>query len=241
MEETAVATLESVQQETGSPILVARNQMEMQRANQALASWVHQKLKVLKSDKKELEGELGIAQRNKWRTTSFKRLIVQAANQITYYGKIVKAVEAGYAVIPDMQMTVFAVRTDDSEPAPNQSRWKDQNVVFAYQLHAKLPEGEGEYVGTEADRNYSFSYEKDGKRIVMYKNTDFRAIAFPLIAAKQTLMNVASEAMQLKVFDEIGVAPPHGRAKDPVLIGTVRGPKGTCNFILAWFLDLRRL
>jgi hypothetical protein len=104
--------------------------------------------------------------------------------------------------------------------------------------------GEGRYVadnilgdGTE------YTEKKDGKDIIKWSAwaTDFMDVAFPLQAAKPELMNATAQAMALKIFDEIGVAP-NRRGKDPLILGVINGPQFRKQyFLIAWYLDTRAL
>jgi hypothetical protein len=61
--------------------------------------------------------------------------------------------------------------------------------------------------------------------------------------AKPQIMHATSDAMALKIFDEIGVIPNYRRKVDPIIIGAIYRPDATAkqywepvSFLIAWHL-----
>ena len=87
-----------------------------------------------------------------------------------------------------------------------------------------------------------------------YFNKAFEDVEFPLDLAKPELMRITSEAMALKLFDEIGVLRVQrddtAVAKgDPVILGRIIHPVGRdynsartrLTFFIGWYVDTRDL
>lgn len=244
---------EIIQYEKPDTFLLARSPAEMQQSQAALLSWMEGKLTDERKESRELKAIVNHAKERKWKTSGLAVKAKKQADRVVFYEKAVEAIKAGYTLIPDFPIDVFAVRVKRDYPeAPDaKSDWRQPT---ANDLRAEWPDnapaGEGEFKSTTQVVNRLELTEKkdDGTKKTVYVS---EAIAlkdpvFPLRMAQPALMQAASQAMLEKVFDEIGLCPATRRPRDPMLIGRIRMAdkwnKGqSMSFLIAWFLDLRTL
>ena len=103
--------------------LVARQPEEMQLAQQQLVAWFEQKIAACRREAADANDNLAIAQRNGWKLASFRRQSQLAGRRVAFYEKCKAAVEAGYALVPNFPIDVFAVRTTKGRPKGEEKTW----------------------------------------------------------------------------------------------------------------------
>ena len=228
-------------------LLVATNEVEMKAARSNLLDFFKGKVLEATHEWKEVKDALEVAERNKWGTSALRGQVARCKGRRVFYEKARAAVEAGYALIPDFPIDLFAVRTKKPEPTANitESNWNRDALEKAQQL----PSGEGRYVSDETVRQIHSVDEKvdaKGNKIQThwYENVAFKDVVFPAIAVKPEVMEAAANAMALRIFDEVGICPQSSR-KDPMIIGRIKHRVGyherTLNFLICWFIDLKQL
>lgn len=224
--------------------LVARNAEEMSAAKGKLHIWFTQKLAYTEAIEK--------ATKQRWNRSALKRALKTQLAQQMFYEKCLCAVDAGYAIVPDFPIDVFAIRIARAEATPYHFHQNWQVPEIPNQEPDDLPIGEGRYVSEKAG-SYTFQQEHkkpDGsteKR--WHRKTEFHAlrdVAFPMQVARVGLLDAAASAMQLKVFDQIGMCPPRKVKKpDPMIVGQVIMKDGTktrtLSFLLGWTLNMEEL
>lgn len=230
----------------------ATTPLEMSQAQDSLIAWCSRKIKVMKHEASELAENLAIAIKNKWKTDTLRRHSALAVKRVTFYEKIKAALEAGYCIVPNFPITVFAIRTDRDKPLKKLYVGTYKHSGNFTQESNMLPVGEGEY----KDPNpYVQTYENEkkdstGKAVVEYQKqaTEFDDVEFPIQMAKAEIMEATSRAMQLKVFDQFGILLPAATKADPLIVGEILDPRspgwGTRKricFIIAWHLNVRDL
>lgn len=240
--------------EKASPemFIFARNSVEMVKAQQRTIEGMKLKIKKEQLRAQELADNLEVAKKNKWRTDTLKRHVGYAQERVVFYQKIVLALEAGYQIIPDMDLEVFAVRTTRTRPLPGEktSTYKWGHNLDDHKTNTPPP-GAGEYVSAGRGMMNEDQTEKDdgkgGKTIVYHKSwSDFAEPEFPFQLVKTEVLDMTAAAMQKKIFDELGVLP-RTRGADPIVAGRVNlkgnNPRQTkrVSFMVAWFLDLADL
>lgn len=247
MEETAlVPTIPQVTDEQETPsgdiVVLARNPQQMQDAQKALIAWCERKLREMKADAKDLQTNYEIAVKQKWRSGVLKRHAEKAAKKVIFYSKIKAALEAGYCIIPNFPVDIFAIRTTKNNPKRKESAWGTHQ-----QESNNPPIGEGKFVNaTPVTRTKSINVQKSdgsvGTEVRRYA-ADFQDIDFPFVTAKPQILQAAAKAMADKIFDDIGVLPrrPGG---DPIIVGRIldrRHPYDVrpITFLIAWFVDTR--
>lgn len=230
----------------------ATTPLEMSQAQDSLIAWAKWKIGKMKQEARELAENLAIAIKNKWKTDTLRRHSALAVKRVTFYEKIKAALEAGYCIVPNFPIDLFAIRTDRKKP---RSKWHfgsyEAGSFQFQQQSAQLPVGEGEYksanplVKTDVDTEV-----KDGftKKHYTEHATDFGEVEFPIQMARPKIMKAVSRAMALKIFDQFGLfAQGIG---DPIITGEIVDPRNTARspihmrrvtFIVAWHLNVRDL
>jgi hypothetical protein len=216
--------------------LVALTQQDVAPAQMNLVAWCRGKLEALGLELREHRQNLRHAQQAKWATKPWTSQISKTKARMVYYAKIMAAVNAGYLIIPNFDLDVFAVRTTRRTPAQKWDRTRAQPDL--------APHGRGEYVddivfsdtvttpATQNSREHSkelptrFDYVPD----------------IPLRGVKPIILDATRRAMALKIFDQIGVVK--NRKQDPIIVGQIIRPGGndyhwkkTICFFVAWWLD----
>lgn len=230
----------------------ATTPLEMSQAQDSLIAWAKWKIGKMKQEAEELAENLAIAIKNKWKTDTLRRHSALAAKRVTFYEKIKAALEAGYCIVPNFPIDLFAIRTNRKKP---RSKWYfgsyEAGSFQFLQPAAKLPVGEGEYKSANPLVKTDVNTEvKDGitKKCYAEHATDFDDVEFPIQMAKPKIMEVTSRAMALKIFDQFGLfAPGTG---DPIITGEIVDPRNTARFtthirrvtfIVAWHLNVSDL
>ena len=235
-------------------IVIATNPVEMAQAQQKLLGWVHQRILAEKAAQQEADTNLANAKKNKWRSTGFARLAATALRRVEYYEKMEAALEAGYVIVPNMPIDVFAIRTEKNLPRrdPTSHGWGRRNQT------SEAPAlGHGEYRdATPLVQSEEWKTKNaEGKEITKreFWNDDFQDVDFPIKAVKPRIIDETARALTMKIFDELGVLPDRRvfrRAKhgDPMVIGQiVYRPTGSphrerrVSFLLAWWIGQQDL
>lgn len=249
MEENALV----VRSEKSAKLLFATNPQGMADAQSHLAEWFCGKIAEIRQEMNEVQKALKVAQKNKWAVTTLRNQVSRIKGRLIFYGKALSAVKAGYYLIPDFPIEVFAVRTKKEKPL---EKWHSSNSEWESGAYSQInPErllkGEGKWVAGQADRWESSSSlqkykDEQGKECTRhwFKNYSFKDFQMPVVAMKAEIMDATAKAMALKIFDEIGICPP--RKRDPMIIGRIHGPKvgyteKTFSFLICWFLEPDRL
>ena len=233
--------------------IVALTPAEMPAAQAALLDWTARQIALLKDEQKDLEEHRQIAKANGWKLTAVERRLLMAKRRIVYYEKMRAAVEAGYLLVPNMPVDVFAVRVNRATPprALVGTNWAPPNARV--QPHV-LPAGEGRYVdGVPSLKHDSMTVTgQDGKTRTEHQwITDaYDEVDFPIKAVKPIVLDATARAMGLKVFDQLGVVRDNGvnrtwgRSGDPIVVGQLIDPRGQgrgTTFFVAWWLDTSTL
>lgn len=237
--------------------LMATNPYMMGKAQKQLIAWAERKIASLQIEAKDHLDNLTIAKKNKVRTDAYARYLDKTTKKIEFYEKVKAALVAGYCVIPDMDVELFAIRTTRKNPKANTRNTESE--VEGWQHHPTVADqesnrpalGDGRYVDvrpfTKTKKNY-FTSTKSGKEMLqrVTSASDFdETVDFPFKLAKPAILETAVQAMALKAFDEIGVLPRTRRQPDPVVVGRVTFKDGyrvtRFNFLIAWFLDTKDL
>jgi hypothetical protein len=231
---------------------IALTPKEMTAAHAGLLSWAEAKSREVQTEVKELADEVALAKQNKWRSGGFERHKRMAERRLGFYQRVIEALRAGYIVIPNFEVDIFAIRTDKTKPHGKHEMGDQWSAPHFPQEAKELPAGEGKYVGPMAEQETRYGpsgeVDKQGQPIKKYFAwpTDFADVAFPVIVAKPQVMNATAQAMALKVFDQIGVTQEfvRGRRGDPVVVGKILNPRHNApdlTFFIAWYLDPSRI
>jgi hypothetical protein len=232
-------------------VVIARNPQEMAAAQASLVGWAERKIFAVAEEIQDFETNIGIAKANHWGTSALERALSRSRKMLEYYRKIKAALEAGYCIVPNFPVEVFAVRTTRNNPPR-------QLVHISADVSVKTnapPLGEGQYVddaplGHEVKKVVQNQYDpnKTEERRFWTSTTFAPDIDFPFSLASPEVLDETAKAMLLKVFDDLGVLPTSARRKsDPMVIGRIKDPRSTTDdqrwvsFLVTWFVDTRAL
>jgi hypothetical protein len=256
MSETALVTVVPEKETEELEVhLAARNTEEMGLASKQLTEWLTAKIKAVKHEAAELTDAYEIAVERKWGSTILKRHSQLAAVRVIFYEKVLAAVEAGYTIVPNFPVDLFAIRVKREAPVREtiheDSSWRSSPSPPLVKTLA-LPASEGRYVAdvTKGDTNTEKVKSAEGKELIRKRFTvrEYGEVEFPIACARPVVMEAAAQAMALNVFDAIGICPQRNVRKDPLIIGQIRlhkqrkwGEPPLVSFLIAWHLDLRTL
>ncbi len=231
-------------------VVVASSPKELEVAQEQLILWAGANLEESRVDLADVQKNFEISQRNKWRSGPWKRRIPRLKRLVDYYEKIKAALEAGYYIVPDFPIDVFAIRTSKKKPrkytAHSRYTWE---LRIQDQKTNSPPLGEGRFVDPATiDETWETKKKKsDGETETVYHAMadEFDAPQFPMVAVKPQIMEDTSRAMLLKMFDEIGILPERrNKNSDPMVIGRVVLREGysekSISFLLSWWFDSRQ-
>jgi hypothetical protein len=224
--------------------IIATTPAAMADANQHVLTWIEQKLSSVKHELVLANQTFNALQKAGLRTQPAQTQIRHANRRLAFYEKIRTALQAGYYIIPPFDCQVFALRVKEGNPRTERDKhnWANEGKNLK-----GLPAGEGHYVSPDVVRQHvdSVTEEKDGKskEVAIYENVAWEGVEFPVKALKPELIESTFKAMQLKVFDALGIHPQY-RAPDPIIVGQIRHYKSfhrPVTFFVAWWLDERDL
>lgn len=251
--------------------LVATDPVEMQAAQGDLKAWLEGRLTVLERDIIEANAALNEARKNGWATNALTSARNRAVDEETFYNKILAAVEAGYTMIPDFPIEVFAVRRGEEPKAQSQTFIGPLNASNTHLSHPipsdSAPVGIGDYrnpLPATWDVTRENKLATPENKQPRYYTTVTRyshpaaPISFPSKSARSPVMRATAKAMKEKTFDQLGVCLPTtavaggrqvqrgARAGDPLIIGQIVGKRvggrqKVASFIIAWYLNLNDL
>lgn len=244
-------------------VAFARTPDEMVAAQAGLVAWANGKIERERADAKELEDNYHLAVERKWKHSTIKRHWQRAVVRLTFWEKVRDAMAAGYCLVPDLPVDVFAVRTTRTRPSGGATYEEGRSWAHAPSPSPETPEGdpagEGRYVAPHPQEQAQEGKGRDANGIetIWQKRTPtgFADVDFPFVLAKTQVLDATAQAMALRVFDDLGVLPGaehHGGARpnvlpDPLVIGRVvlprcyGQPERRLCFVVAWFIDVRDL
>src|ERR1051326_948244 len=128
--------------------LVALTPADMVPAQSSLVAWCDKKIAAVKQELSDIETNLELATEHGWKHRSVAAALERTKKRVLYYEKIKAAVEAGYLIVPNFPIDVFAVRVA-------RAKQRQATSDYAYRRDYKtakaelLPAGEGRYVDDE--------------------------------------------------------------------------------------------
>lgn len=244
----------SIVQTTGGNVeLSASTPDEMVACHGAMIDWANRKLDLVRNEAKELRDAYNHAKKMKWRNDVLHRHAALADKRVVFYEKFKAALEAGYCVVPNFPVTLFAIRTDSPKPKPFYALRKSTWHGHFEQAAKLLPSGEGKYQNPQPiiEESTHTQTVQEGGQAVQKKESwadEWAEMEFPANMARLHVMHAATRAMALKIFDEVGMLPAdYKRNPDPILIGHIIKPASTrylqttVSFMIAWHIDTRTL
>jgi hypothetical protein len=226
--------------------VVALTPSEMVPAQAQLTAWCDRKIIALRAELQDLEANLELATEHGWKHTTVASTLNRTAKRIQYYEKVKAALDAGFLIVPNLPVDIFAVRVQRSKQNERVSDTRWSSVAF--NAHAQqLPAGAGRYVDDEVEiLDHSYTTVVDGKEkfIRRYVSGDFDEVDFPITLVKPSVLEATARAMALKIFDQMGIVRNEGAKGDPIVVGRLIDPRGNgraTTFFVAWWLDTRAL
>jgi hypothetical protein len=226
--------------------LVALTPADMVPAQTALVTWCTQKVEAVKAELADLETNLELATERGWKHASVAASLRRCEKRVLYYEKIKAAVEAGYLIVPNFPIDVFAVRVKRAKQPEAVSDYK-YRTDYQTARPELLPAGVGRYVDDRLLVRDESRVERlaDGKTKdhPRYVSGDYDEVEFPVVAVKPVILQAAQRAMALRIFDEVGTVTNRS-GHDPIVVGRLLDPQGNrrcCTFFIAWWLDTATL
>lgn len=219
--------------------IIAVNPQQMQEAQVTTMGWIGSKLAASQHDLALATETMQSLEKAGLRSHPAKALIVKARRRIMFYEKVQAALKAGYYIIPPFDIQLFAIRTDrDSPDQISRRQWAEE------QKARSLPVGEGRYVSPVVGRHkIGTETEQAGngttREVTIFRNDSWKhGLDLPIRAMKPQIIEEVGRALELKIFDALGIAPAY-RAADPIIAGQINRPdgKGVLTFFVAWWLD----
>lgn len=225
--------------------LVALRPADMAPAQTDLVAWCDRKIAAVQRELADLETNLELATEHGWKHRSVEASLNRTRKRVLYYEKMKAAVEAGYVIIPNFPIDVFAVRVQ---------RAKQREATSNYPYHAGykeakpelLPAGAGRYVDDQlftSDESYDETIDGKTKHVSRYVSGDYDTVDFPVTLVKPVVIEAIGRAMAQKVFDRMGTVQNQG-GHDPIVVGQLLDPRGNrrcVTFFVAWWLDTASL
>lgn len=220
--------------------LVALDTLQLQGAHTQMLAFVRARRDKIDVDIDVESAALDAAARSGFTTAPFERRINALAKQSIFYEKIQAGVEAGYVIVPNFDMDVFAIRTTAKSPRQTIRTGRWNRFVEPAKL---LEPGDGSYVNPMPRIVTHESPDADGKvHPTQRPDDEFLELEFPIALARPEIITRAGEAMARKLFDEIGFAQDSTarRNGDPILLGRLLNPRKNrpaVTFFLGWYFD----
>lgn len=230
-------------------VIIADNPQELAEGQVALIEQIKIKEGIAQQDLDSANALIEACEESNINSGHANRLRLRAESRLLYLGKVRSALEAGYAIVPNLTGNTIAIRVKRDKPAPNaqvSTGYKRDQPAALPQI---LPEGEGRYVDPNVLQEVHLlddSAEKH-KREWMTVATEFDDdIGLPVEFLKPTIVQKTGKCMMRKLFDEIAVVqnqwnPASGTKGDPMVVGRIidRRNRKAMSFLVAWFIDTK--
>ena len=229
--------------------VLARYPYQMEKCQAELIAWAKRKQQAMQIEADDLGENLEIAVRNNWGTGGLTRALDMAVKRVQFYEKIVMALEAGYVIVPNFPVEMFAIRTRRKKPdAGATTAWSGSHTQEAQ----VLPAGEGRYLNPEPvvhrrEIEYTDAQGKPVEKTEYFAHHFRDELDFPFATAKPAILSAAEQALADKFFDDLGALPGSRRKGDPIIVGRIYDPRHKrysprfVTFMIAWFVDTRDL
>lgn len=225
-------------------VVLARNPAEVEEAQGQLLVWADRKLQIEQAALTEAEQNLAQSKKLKIKTVKWAQQVTIAQGRMAYYGKLRAAIAAGYYIVPNFPVQTIAVRT--TKKRLNTHTYQG---TTAPPVRSELtPVGTGRYVAAEPEAHVRWddSQSRHTTTVTGFKNFDF-----PFKLVKPKILKDLTEAMELGIFDEIGILPaqpakaPRIPMPDPMILGIVKRRETSrefaVTFLISWWIDTRTL
>ena len=233
---------------------VAVNGTEMVQAKAGIQSWLERKIQSIEDEIALIQETYDSAVRHKWKSSTFKGQLQREKQKLLYYGKLLAACEAGYVIVPNMDMDVFAIRVKKDKPSvkpvERHETYKPSTPFIDDEPEQRLSIGEGRYESPQQlVKTKRWETTNENNQLVHHVRVTpvgFADMEFPLAIAHPLVMDATARAMSMKIFDRVGVVRDRSQTSgDPIVLGQITRKVGwqlkTASFLIAWYLDPRTL
>jgi len=226
--------------------LVALTPADMAPAQAELGVWCDRKIAAVQAELADLEANLETAAVAGLKLRGISAAVNRTAQRIVYYEKLKAAVEAGYVVVPNFPVRLFAVRVKRDKQRETTATYGHSSAFDA--KPELLPAGTGRYVDERvftASEQYEEPADFDKTKIVTrtrYTSAGYDVVDFPVALVKPAVLDATQRAMGLKLFDQLGIVV-NDVGTDPIVVGQLLDPRGRrrVTFFVAWWLDTASL
>jgi len=218
--------------------LVAMNPVQLSEAQSRLTDWMESRIARVDAELADANEVMAAAVAGGFGAAAHQRVVRKAKTRRAYYHKLHAALKAGYLIVPNLPLTMVAVRTDQEAPTPQSSdrKW----VVFEQAGRSLLP-GTGRYVSSAPITSTYVMKRENGKEERKYFPEAFNeVIDFPLDVARPEVIQATSKALAMRLFDQIGVCRNQAASGDPIICGVIRDSSRAgkaVTFFIAWALN----
>lgn len=237
-------TIATVPSETDVSTLIALTPSDMMPAQTELLAWCDRKMVAVRAEMTDLEHNLAIAAGAGFKLQGVQASINRTVKRIIYYEKLKVAIEAGYVIVPNFPVDLFAVRVRRAKQPEKAGEYESNVNVAKPEL---LPAGEGRYVDeklfTTEEKYEGKNYKDEPITKTRYHSSDYDVVDFPVTVVKPAIMEATQRAMALRLFDQMGIVRNES-GRDPIVVGQLLDPRGNgrrVTFFVAWWLDLATL
>ncbi len=237
-------------------VVFGRNRADMLTAQNSMIEWASGALTESQAHLAEIVQNLELANANGWPVAGWETERRRAQKKVEYYEKIHGALAAGYVIVPNIPVDVFAIRTKRTYPVQQYVESTNEFDVRGdrTQRGQALAIGSGEYHDSEPFQRAGEHKTSEGKTIYVQWADKFNPVDFPIKAVMPVILEETSKALALKIFDEVGINPgrpgwspsrvPNVRGVDPMVIGRVvykqpdrrRNGGKIVSFLITWWL-----
>lgn len=222
--------------------VIALSPTDLAPAQASLIQWVDQRITHWIAERKDSHDAYEHAVAHKWKAEPFKRAMKKADKRIGFYRKIRSAIEAGYLIVPNFPLNIFAIRTKAENGRYAEANYRHSEALVQGPQH--LPQGSGDYKNPNP---FLITDEREdgngGTRTVYSPGELSDELEIPMQLVKPEIMQAVDRAKALKLFDSIGVC--QDRQADPIVCGQIEDGSGwnrkRVTFFIAWFVDLDSL
>lgn len=210
---------------------------QMMEAQNQLISWCERKIASVQAEVNELLLAIDHARAFKWSLKVLKSQHQRAEKRLLFFQKFKGALDAGYYIVPNFPVQLFAIRTKKAEPATNyvNSYWDIKR-----EKATGLPPGKGEY------RNPFPLVVRAREKDIENKDSShsyadgWDELEFPVTMLKPEIIEATNRAMALGIFDQMGILPAT-RNDDPIIVGQIIRRSGyrtkIVSFMIAWHFN----
>lgn len=213
---------------------------DVREAQAPMIAWCDGKIAGIDAERQEALQNAEHARQHKWKVTPFTRLANKLRRRVEYYQKLRQALVAGYVMVPNMPMDLLAVRVDRESPRRKTykgSIWNTPDVSAR-----SLPAGSGHYVSPQ--QRCAKQTNDEGKHLG-WMPVEYQEPELPVALVKPIVTEAAGKALDVLLFDEIGIVSEGPRSGDPIILGRIKDPTRTyhagVSFLVAWWIDPRSL